>query len=124
MNEEIWKPITVIKFRTGTVFEAAPGYEVSNLGRVRSPQKIMSGQFCSGGYVNLTIPHISGDTSKKRRIRAHTLVMQTFMGYPEHGQIIRHKNDIKTDNRLENLEWGSKSDNYWDWVKNKTSVII
>ena len=42
-----------------------------------------------------------------------------FYGTPEPDKSCAlHKNDIKTDNRLENLYWGSRSDNTKDMYKN------
>lgn len=40
--------------------------------------------------------------------------MKTFVGSPEKGQEVRHKNGIPTDNRLENLEYGTRTENILD----------
>lgn len=97
MNE-VWKPI--------------PGYdkyEASNLGRIRSlwgvrgKGLIILKASISRGYYQL---HISPG---RKNIRVHRLVMLAFYGYS--GLHINHKNGVKTDNRLENLEYVSARDN-------------
>lgn len=42
--------------------------------------------------------------------QVHRLVAQTFIG-PANGHEVNHKNGIRSDNRLENLEWLSRNDN-------------
>ena len=46
------------------------------------------------------------------RRRVHRLVAITYLGKPtKNGMTVNHKNEIKTDNRLENLEWIELADN-------------
>ena len=44
----------------------------------------------------------------------HQLVMRTFVGEPPAGQEVRHKNGDPTDNRLDNLEYGTRTENILD----------
>jgi len=46
--------------------------------------------------------------------KVHQLVLRTFVGEPLKGQEVRHKNGIPNDNRLENLEYGTSSENTRD----------
>lgn len=137
MKNEIWKPITQIVLRSGVV-HTFEGYEVSNFGRVRSYKQkygqvsqsnIMSGlnrplrtvpKIINGRPDNYGYPQFClSDINKVRKnFRSHVLVMQTFVGLPEEGQIICHADDVKTNNHISNLRYGTYADNGADMVKN------
>lgn len=48
----------------------------------------------------------------------HRLVLLAFRGEPKKGEEARHLNDQREDARLENLEWGSRSENLYDRGRN------
>jgi len=55
---------------------------------------------------NLTIE------GKQKFVQIHRLVLQAFCPHPNSDNLqVNHKNGIKSDNRLENLEWMTRSEN-------------
>lgn len=101
---EIWKSV-------GGDYD---NYQVSNMGRLRQHQ-------CNGIYkmINGTkekeyvVISLSNGKQKKMDTSMHRLVLTTFSGVSEDKKKVQvnHKNGDKHDNRLENLEWMSGSEN-------------
>jgi hypothetical protein len=112
MEIEIWKDI--------------PGYEglyqASSLGRIKGlPKKvrcntghtttkecILKPTFKTGGYPFVVLYK---DSRSKRSITVHRLIATTFLPNPENKDTVNHKNGIKTNNKVENLEWLTKKEN-------------
>lgn len=88
-------------------------YEVSNTGLVKSlarkgnPERMLTPNKNRQGYLCVALSSAGKGTS----FRVHRLVAHAFLSNPEAKRCINHKNGIKTDNRLENLEWSTHLEN-------------
>ena len=110
--EEIWKPVLG--------YEGL--YEVSNFGRVKSffykrqgKTIVLSPRKVGNGYLAV---HLSKD-KKKISFRIHRLVWEAFNGPIPAGMQVNHNNEVKTDNRLENLSLMVQKDNLNWGTRNK-----
>ncbi len=84
-------------------------YQASSLGRVRSfaygYAHILKPVKKPSGYLNVT----TCIEQVRKTWRVHRLILYTFIGPSE--LECNHKNGIKTDNRIENLEYCTASEN-------------
>lgn len=121
MTIEEWRPVPGLEGR----------YDVSNMGRVRS---LTSTVQCPGDgsrgpysrtipgrilaqhgtpYLGVSLPRsLRGSSS-----RTHKLVLEAFVGPLPKGMVTRHLNGNHTDNRLENLAYGTPRENGLDTVR-------
>lgn len=117
--EEVWKPI-----------EGYEGlYEVSNLGRVRSfdriiirphPRnasmsmkyllkgRIMKQKVAWGGYMAVTLTQLD---SIQETFFVHRLVAKAFIPNHDNKPEVNHKDETRTNNCADNLEWVTKAEN-------------
>ena len=94
--DEIWKPI------------ARLSAEASNIGRVRAVWRnqirIRHGYLNDNGYEIISI--------NNRRYRVHVLVMEAFVGPKPFKMDVNHKDGVKSNNHIDNLEYLTRSDNH------------
>lgn len=66
----------------------------------------------SRGYATVQIPKEMRTTGRRgQSYQVHRLVALAFIPNPKNKPCINHKNGIKTDNRIENLEWCTAKEN-------------
>lgn len=112
MQEEIWKDVLG--------YEGL--YQVSNLGRVKSlsrivkyqenhsglrKERILKQNITKSGYVHVVICI----NKLKKTVKIHRLVALAFIKNIENKHLVNHINGIKYDNKVENLEWVTSSEN-------------
>ena len=123
-SEERWLPV--------------PGFEryygISDFGRVYSKPRLVRHPLSRTGYARrvgriLKTCRTAGDhrsvvlvdpaVDSELLIGVHRLVLLAFVGEPPPGRPYAcHRNDVGSDNRLENLYWGSPQQNSLDSVRN------
>jgi len=98
-------------------------YQVSNMGRVRSLDKILKAGIRNNPFTlrkgkvlkpqkdvnGYLICCLTKNGAKSKRI--HRLAIEAFIPKVEGKKYCNHKNGIKTDNRADNLEWCTLSEN-------------
>jgi hypothetical protein len=101
---EIWRTI-----------QTYPNYAVSNLGRIK---RLTSRTRAKAGHILKPVDRGNGylcvtfwENKKKKNLSVHVLVAEAFLEKLTAEHLPNHKNGIRSDNRLENLEYKTQAEN-------------
>ncbi len=91
--------------------DIATNYAVSNLGRIKNTKtgQTLNPGISGNGYRQVSLK--MKDTNTFRKQYVHRLVALYWLPNPDNKREVNHKNLDRTDNRVENLEWVTSSEN-------------
>lgn len=106
---------TIAKMLPNEIIKRVKGldkYYVSNMGRIfvienqedmnRNEHRLVTQQRDKDGYLRVRLRNNKG---KRITLFAHRLVAQAFIPNPDNKPTVNHKDEVKTNNHVENLEW-------------------
>jgi len=100
-------------------------YQISNLGRVKSMSRIIEYKHTKMGLVKAVNPEVIMkqyqsvgylkvdlyDNMIRKRVFVHRLIAEAFIPKIDGKTYVNHKNGDRQDNRIDNLEWCTQSEN-------------
>lgn len=106
-------------------------YDVSNWGRVRSYDQILNRKNGSVNWKGRILKPQRGSkghygvnlhrNGKSKTHYIHQLVARAFLDNPDGLPVVRHLDDVKENNHVSNLAWGTWADNSQDAIRNGRS---
>jgi len=99
-----------------------PNYNVTSDGKVwnNKYKRFLKPTTGTDGYLQITLC----EAGRQKNCKIHRLVLEAFVGPCPINQECRHLNGNPADNRLENLKWGTCSENIADAIKHGTHCCL
>jgi len=112
---ETWKDIPGFE----GVYQASDRGRIRSLTRPRHPGRVLRQHVTANGYLHVQLS-MGGKVMTKS---VHRLVALTFLGEPPKGlPLVLHGDGVETNNRIENLRYGTQEQNLADRVTHGTST--
>ena len=113
MRKELDRVTLVLVDEVWVAIKGAPGYEISSFGRVKSlnyrkqnrPSIMRQREAREDGYMKIDLDKYDWRPS------VHRLVAIAFIPNPHKKKFVNHKDGNKQNNRVDNLEWATRSEN-------------
>jgi hypothetical protein len=96
------------------------GYFITKDGDVFGPLNKLKPRLTNCGYFQVCIKKDGDDRHKNQSV--NRLVLMTFSGHCPKGMDGAHLNGIKTDNRIDNLVWVTRTENHFHKRRHGTHV--
>ncbi|MCI6458453.1 MAG: NUMOD4 domain-containing protein [Clostridium sp.] len=107
-NIELWKDVKdyeglyqVSTFGRVRSFDKYIDVKIRNVDKVLKRGKILKQVYTKGGYLKVSLCK----NGKRTRLSVHRLVAEAFIPNPLNLPVINHKDEVKDNNYLYNLEW-------------------
>ena len=105
LSDGVWAPV----FYNGnkTTYMACTDGRIFNTWNAQ----LIEGSHNPAGYLKVELSYNDGHGRQTVKVGKHRIIAQTFIPNPEGKPEVNHKNKIHDDNRVENLEWVTRSEN-------------
>jgi hypothetical protein len=115
MENEIWKDVVGYE----GIYQVSNNGLVKRISNIRGVNtKYQNNYFLKAldngkGYLRIKLTN----NGKSKRVMLHRIIAEAFIDNPLNKKCVNHINNIRSDNRIENLEWCTHSENTLHAIK-------